>query len=203
MASSSLVQRSAPYLFLARGETRFPISADLYLSQCDILSRNDPTFNIPASQSACWAQRDRPTTDLYLSFTNPDWVTALRGDPDRSVCYAHVITQGDRCLIVYFFLFSHTAPYPCCGCCCCKLTSWAHRGDLKFIAVELSRKGGDSCPAASTLGRTVIRPGNGEAGRLSGAWTITRWPSPRWGITACIMTPATTGAIPEPRTTST
>jgi hypothetical protein len=49
----------------------------------------------------------------------------------------HVVDRGaGTLLLVYFYLFSHTEPYKCCAC-LCPLKRWAHRADLKFVAVEL------------------------------------------------------------------
>ena len=45
-----IVQRFSPHIFFAEGETCFPISAELYLSQCDIKVRFGPIAQYPGDQ---------------------------------------------------------------------------------------------------------------------------------------------------------
>lgn len=132
-----LIRRFSPHIFFAKNEVCFPISADLFLEQCNIMRRSDPSVSIPASNIACYDKYKEGKSNVYLDFKSSDWKEKLRGSPNSTTCYARVIPQSEGYLIVYFYLFSHTDPELCCGC-GFPFTKWSHKADLKFIAVDIT-----------------------------------------------------------------
>ena len=160
------IERFNPHLFFAAGESCFPISADAYLAQCDIVVPSWPGFKWPAGQLACYdASKQEIVPDVHLAFRDSDWKRALTGDPEHATCYARVLPRagkGGADLIVYFYLFSHTEPMKCCGC-GFPFVRWSHQGDLKFIAVEVMAGSG-------TETNYVSRVYFGAHGYQAGEW---------------------------------
>ena len=75
-----------------------------------------------------------------LKFKDPVGVSqaTIKGSPQVTFCYAKVISNSTVYRIIYYYVFSHTEPYKCCyfGF---PLNQWAHRGDIKFILVEVDK----------------------------------------------------------------
>jgi hypothetical protein len=131
--TSSLVDKYAPYLVFHPDEVCFPITHLEYLEQCKT------STGVPTTSRALYEEY-KADRKLQLSFINDQWEVKLRGSSDSAPCYAKIINMDNVIRIVYYYLFSHTTAYKCCGCmCCCSMDKWAHKADLKFLIVELDK----------------------------------------------------------------
>jgi hypothetical protein len=117
----------------------FPITSELYLSQCCILGICDK-----ANNNACWDMYLK-NQNIELQFTSSDALLYLTGSDTAAPCYAKVFekTKFNKPAICYFYLYSHTEPYKLCerGC---ALKEWAHLSDVKFIWIELTSLDNDA-----------------------------------------------------------
>lgn len=143
---SKAVAEYSPYLYLHSKERSFPISAVDYIKETRVLEAGQTLAENPTF-SDLHNFKKQGKSGLVLQFKNPDSQDRLAGSPDNAVVYSKVVHNGtfvelpgvkttDVYTLIYFFLFSHTEPYNCCliGF---PLTKWAHRADLKFMAVRV------------------------------------------------------------------
>lgn len=153
-----IIQKFSPSIYFHPKETCFPISIETYLSVCCVRSKKDPYFCIQNPTCAkLYELYTKGKSDLYLQFNNSNWEERTRGDRKECICYCRDIKiSEDSHLLIYFYLFSHTEPYNCCGC-GPPFVSFAHRADLKFIAVE-------------TKGDDINRVYYGAHGQKAGEW---------------------------------
>lgn len=145
MQEQELIDRFCPRLYFHPDETCFPLDTALYLSKTQVLSRSDPTRVVNPTPDALYQFRKQGTSNLYLEFVNPEtWENELKGNPNDAYCYVRVLQKSDHrplMMLVYFYLFSHTEAYSCCGgcsSCCPKFMALSHKADLKYIGVEVN-----------------------------------------------------------------
>lgn len=147
---SQIILDYSPYLYLHSKEKSFPISAVDYIKETRVLEEGKTIIENPTF-SDLYDLRKNGKNGLKIQFKSPDSQDRLAGTPETAVVYSKV---ADRPLavdpsgklpdakttgiytLIYFFLFSHTEAYNCCviGF---PLTKWAHKADLKFMAVQV------------------------------------------------------------------
>lgn len=145
-----LVRKYSPHIMFHKDEVCFPISIDQYLQVCE-LNNQIPTseylYNCYQLQSA------NP-----IKFQNEQSQDRIKGSPDDAVCYAKIIETPNLYKLIYYYVFSHTEPYKCCyfGF---PMYKYAHRGDIKFILVEVNKND-----------NKITRAYFGAHGSMAGVW---------------------------------
>jgi hypothetical protein len=167
--SQLICEKYAPYIVFHPDETCFPIKIEQYLSVCNPLKYLDPLLDQktveqkiavqPTSDEIYQAYKDNKPVE-NLSFKEPidTSLNIIKGDPKQAYCYVKVVETDTYIRLIYYYLFSHTDAYPCCGC-CCPITSYAHKADIKYIVVELSK-----------VSKVINKVYYGAHGSQSGAW---------------------------------
>jgi len=160
-----LISRFTPIIYFRPDEVCFPISIERYLSCCEVKSTSDPKFTLSNPTSAALYQLyKKKIPDLYLHFSDTQWEEKLQGHSWSGPCYVRVLPWDEGgYILVYFYLFSHTIPYKVCNC-CCSLDKFAHKCDLKFIAVYVSK----TSDGGTRLAKTYF----GAHGTHGGMWKI-------------------------------
>lgn len=167
--SKELIEKFSPYIMFHINETSFPITINEYLSVCrPIVSDTNgeskilvdekkdteikielkieskiETIGAPTSEQLYSAYKQaKPREPLLFNEPIDQSQAAIKGTPQSSFCYAKVISNTTVYKIIYYYVFSHTEPYKCCyfGF---PLNQWAHRGDIKFILVEVDKASGE------------------------------------------------------------
>lgn len=143
-ADQTLVDRYAPYLVFQHDEVCYPIAIQKYLNVC----KNEPDENkiideIKTLNSAkLYSFYKEGRKNLQLKFQDPvaDSQKKIAGDIRDAYCYAKIMKIQNMTRIIYYYLFSHTEAYKCCyfGF---PMTKYAHRGDLKYIVVDIDNNG--------------------------------------------------------------
>jgi hypothetical protein len=141
----SLIAKYNPVLYFTSDEVCYPISIEKYLSQCNLNQGNQVICSTVDSIELYNIHNNNrgniftDSDEYHLSFKDDSWNIELTGDPNSSTVYAKSIKrpQGGY-ILIYFYLYSHTIPYKLLGC-CCKLQKFAHKADLKFVAVYLDQ----------------------------------------------------------------
>lgn len=142
-----LVKKYAPYLVFQHDEVCYPIQIQTYLDVC----KNE--FNIDEGKiideesqalnsASLYALYKEGRNNLQLKFQDPvaDSQKKIAGNINDAYGYAKIMKVQNMTRIIYYYLFSHTEAYNCCyfGF---PMNKYAHRGDLKYIIVDIDNNG--------------------------------------------------------------
>jgi len=157
----SAINKYNPYLFFHKKENSFPIPIEKYLSLSKLCDGEGKTLEENPTSKILYDKYVSGKADLHLEFKDPDWEEKLAGSPEDTSCYVRVVPVNETTFnLVYFYLFSHTEPYNCCmfGF---PMKKYAHKADLKFIIVQVSK---------NNIEYTATKVYFGAHGRKAGMW---------------------------------
>jgi len=137
-----LAQLYSPYLYFRKEEVCYPITIENYLSVCNLYSEDSILIDRNPSSLSLYQLYNSIVDNSrnkshYLAFKEENWKELIKGNNQDSYGYVRILPNvEDSFIFIYFYLFSHTIPYKLMNC-CCPLTNFAHKADIKFIAVKV------------------------------------------------------------------
>lgn len=166
MSDDLLIKQFSPVVYFHTKEKIFPIDINQYLKNCEIRSKDDPSFiqstPTPALMFNDYLNHSLPN-NLYLDLLD---LNNLQGDPNKTVTYAKLSKWEGGPAILYYYFYFKTNPENCCYC-GWKWSCWTHLADIKFMALYLTT---DSQSAPNYGGYSIKKAYFGAHSTYAGQW---------------------------------